>query len=308
MKALELAFVQKMDMSSNQLTPGNYAKLVKRAGYAAAATATILIIAKLFAWFYTGSAAMLSSVTDSMMDLAATAVNVLAIRFALMPADREHQFGHGKAESLAGLAQAAFILGTSLLLLFHGADRLINPVELNKPSIAIWVSFFAIILTGVLLSYQHLVVKKTGSLVIKADALHYRSDLLLNASVLVAIVLTLFGYWWADGLFAMLVAVWIAKSAIDIALEASNQLLDHRLPEQEIQQIEQAIQNDDNILALTQLRTRQAGMTRFVEFTVQLNAELSLQQAHDIADNAESRVTKLYERAETICHFEPKKH
>lgn len=282
-----------------------YAKLVKRAGLLAAVCATTLIIIKLFAWFVTGSASILASVTDSIMDLAATGVNLLAIRYALQPADKEHHYGHGKAESLAGLAQAAFIAGSVFLLFLHGADRLINPQPIKVAWVGLWVSGISIVLTFVLIMYQNYVVKLTDSIVIKADALHYRTDLILNTVVMIAIVLVWQGLWWADGLFAMAVAIFIGKSAYELAMTAVNELLDHKLPDEEEEHIKETILSSDGVLGLHDLKTRKGGNTRFIEFHLELDDELSLYHAHEIAEQVEQKVASLFEQAHVISHLDP---
>ena len=167
----------------------HYSRWVTLASMAAVTTATLLILGKLIAWLMTDSSSLLASLTDSFMDISASLINLLAIRYALAPADEEHRFGHGKAESLAGLVQSAFISGSALLLVMHGISSMLNQVPVVRLEAGIWVSVGSIVLTLLLVSFQGFVIRKTNSVAIKADMLHYRSDLLLNGGVLVALVL-----------------------------------------------------------------------------------------------------------------------
>src|SRR5579863_1704272 len=159
-------------------------RLRRRATYASVAVAALLIAAKLVAWLATGSVALLSSVIDSLLDLVASIVNLFAVRHATTPADREHRFGHGKAEPLAVLGQSAFIIGSAMLLFAEAARRLIRPEPVGNPTAGILVMLLSIAVTIGLVLYQRSVVRRTGSLAIRADELHYRGDLILNGSVI----------------------------------------------------------------------------------------------------------------------------
>src|SRR5665811_163892 len=189
------------------------AGLLKLASVASVITAVFLIVAKLAAWSVTGSVGLLASLVDSVMDSMASLINLFAIRYALQPADKQHRFGHGKAEPLAGLAQAAFIAGSAVFLIFHAADRLRYGQQVEQAGIGIGVMVLAIVLTLVLLGIQRYVIRKTGSTAIRADSLHYLTDLLTNVSILLALYLSTLGWAWADPAFAIGVAIYIFYSA-----------------------------------------------------------------------------------------------
>src|SRR5271167_2492952 len=163
--------------------------LRRMATYASVAVAAVLIAVKFAAWLETGSVALLSSLVDSLLDIVASLVNLVAVRHAMSPADREHRFGHGKAEPLAVLGQSAFITGSAMLLLAEAVRRLIWPVPIENPPAGIAVMVFSIIVTIGLVSYQRYVVRRTGSIAVTADELHYRSDVVLNIGVIFALVL-----------------------------------------------------------------------------------------------------------------------
>ena len=204
-----------MSEQGEDITPGTAgnATLLQRATYASVATAGTLIAAKLAAWAMTGSVSILASLVDSAMDALASFINLLAVRYSLQPADSEHRFGHGKAEPLAGLAQAAFISGSAVFLVLHALDRLRYPHVLEDIGVGVGIMLFAILMTLGLLAIQHRVVRATGSTAIRADALHYASDLLTNLSIILALFLASLGWTWVDPLFAIGVALYIFGSS-----------------------------------------------------------------------------------------------
>lgn len=290
-------------MSSNN----EYAKWVNLAASIATALALILVVIKLYAWIVTDSSAILATATDSVLDLFASLMNVIIIRFALKPADDKHKFGHGKAESLAGLVQSAFVLGSAMLLVFTGIDRTVNPVAITQSSVGIIVIIFTIFATLALVLFQQWVVKKTGSVAISADALHYRSDLLLNIGVLVALFLSQ-GIWLkADGVFTALVGFYLAFSALKIVWMSVQHLMDHELPEEEVKQVEQIVFQHDETRGLHELKTRQAGYIKFIQFHLELADELTLFRAHQISEEVEQDIINAFlpTEVEVLIHLDP---
>ncbi|WP_421204565.1 cation diffusion facilitator family transporter [Aeromonas enteropelogenes] len=283
----------------------HYSRWVTFASMAAVATATLLIIGKLIAWIMTDSSTLLASLTDSFMDVSASIINLLAIRYALAPADDEHSFGHGKAESLAGLIQAAFISGSALLLVMHGISSLLNQAPILRLEAGIWVTVGSIVLTLLLVSFQSFVIRKTNSVAIKADMLHYRSDLLLNGGVLLALVLAGQGWYWADGLFAVLIGAILLWGAVHIGYESVQALLDRQLPAEEQARIMTLCCAVDGVHGVHDLRTRQSGPTRFVQLHLELDDQIPLVKAHQIADEAEQAIRQAFERMDVIIHMDP---
>ncbi|MDR8525542.1 MULTISPECIES: cation efflux pump FieF [Shewanella] len=278
---------------------------VKLASRAAVVTALTLIIIKLAAWMYSGSASMLASLTDSFADALASIVNFIAIRYAIVPADNDHRYGHGKAEPLAALAQSAFILGSAFLLFFHGSERLINPVEVKHATLGVVVSAIAIVLTFALVMLQKRALAATSSTVVEADSLHYKSDLFLNAAVLLALVLAQYGWWWADGLFALLIALYIGQQAIGLAYRSVQSLLDRELDDETRAKITEIAEQDPQVKGIHDLRTRESGKTMFIQFHLELDGDLSLHQAHKIAVATSERVRAEFTDAEVIIHQDP---
>lgn len=283
----------------------NYSKFVKQASLLAIGTALILILAKSIAWWFTGSVSMLASITDSLLDLLASFMNLIILRFALMPADHNHSFGHGKAESLASLVQSAFISGSAIFILLQGFHRLNSPQPLDNTGIGIGVTLFSILATLLLIAYQAKVIKQTDSPAIKADRLHYQTDLFMNITILLSLGLSLAGFIYADGLFAILIALYILLSAVKILTESIQLLLDVALPPQEIDQIKQIALADNRVIGLHDIRTRRAGAVRFIQLHLELADELSLKEAHDITDHIEHKLAQTFAQADIMIHQEP---
>jgi ferrous-iron efflux pump FieF len=281
------------------------AGLLKLASVASVITAGFLIVAKLAAWYVTGSVGLLASLVDSVMDSIASLINLFAIRYSLQPADAEHRFGHGKAEPLAGLAQAAFIAGSAIFLIFHAIDRLRLAHPLEQVSIGVGVMVLAIVLTLVLLAIQRYVILKTDSTAIRADSLHYATDLLTNVSILLALYLTTLGWIWADPVFAIAVAIYIFYSAFHIGHDAFQQLMDRELPADILQKIQETAMSHPEVTGTHEMRTRQAGQTRFVQLHLELDEDMSLKRAHEIADEVEAEIGAFLPGAEVLIHQDP---
>jgi len=282
------------------------ARLMRWATYASVSTAVILIVIKVAAWFITDSVSILATLLDSSLDVLASLVNLFAVRHALQPADKEHRFGHGKAEALAGMGQAMFIAGSAGFLLLQATGRLLHPQQLTAGlEVGIGVMIFSIIATLILLTFQKYVIKHTNSTAIKADALHYRTDLLVNASVIVALLLTFYGWDYFDPLFGIGIAVFILYSAWEIVKESIDLLMDHELPDDEREKIRQLVLNHPDTHGLHDLRTRRSGTRIFIQLHLELDSTLSLAAAHVIADDVEKELEKSFADAEVIIHEDP---
>lgn len=292
-------------MVTSSTSTDEYAFWVRLAAICSTSTALILVVIKLYAWLVTDSSAMLASTTDSILDLFASIMSIVILRFALAPADKEHSFGHGKAESLAGLVQASFVLGSAIILIFSGVSRLLNPQLIVQGEVAIWVTIISIALTLCLVAFQRYVIKRTGSIIISGDALHYQSDLLLNLGVLVAIILSQ-GIWLhADGVFTILVALYLVFGAGQIMVQSVAQLMDSELSDDELAQIRAIVLNHGQAKGIHELRTRQSGVQRFVQFHLELSDDLSLFEAHSIGDEIEAEICRLLAPCEVFIHHDP---
>lgn len=283
-----------------------HGRLMKRASYASVAAGSLLTVIKLMAYIFTGSVALLTSLIDSIIDVVASLINMIAVKQSLIPADEEHRFGHGKIESLAGLAQAAFIGGSVLFILFEAADKLVHPVQIANGTMGIGVMLVSILVTTILVLYQRHVIRKTGSVVINADSLHYSSDLLFNVSVIVAIVLnSYFGLLLADPLIALGIAVYVIYNAWRIARECLDQLLDRELPDGDRDSILRIARSHPRVRDVHGFRSRTSGRDIFIQLHLEMDRTLDLKTAHNIAVDVESRICQAYPNADVIIHQDP---
>jgi ferrous-iron efflux pump FieF len=278
---------------------------MRLATWASVLVALGLIAAKGLAWAASGSVSLLASLVDSSLDALASLVNLLAVRHALSPADREHRFGHGKAEALAGLAQAALILFSAGFLLLEAAGRVANPVPLQSHGLGAAVMVLSIVATALLLLFQRHVVSRTGSTAIRADSLHYRTDLLVNASVLLALWLSARGWPGFDALFAIGIALYILYSAWEIVRQAFDHLMDRELPDSDRARIIQIANAHDAVHGLHDLRSRRSGTAIFIQLHLELDDDLPLVEAHRISDEVEGELLRAYPGAEVIIHIDP---
>ena len=281
-------------------------RLMRRASYAAVTVASILVIAKAVAWLMTDSVAMLSSLVDSLLDVVASGFNLFAIRHALMPADAEHRFGHGKAEPLAGLGQAVFIGGSAVFLLFESANRLIHLQPIQNGMVGVSVMIFSIVLTLMLVTYQRYVVRESGSVAVAADSVHYKTDLLVNVGVIGGLLAVVMLEWrFVDPLVAIAVAGYISYSAWKIFQTSYNMLMDHELPDADRQRIKDIVHAHPEVRSMHDLRTRSSGLSTFIQLHLEMDGEMTLLRAHHIADEIELLVREAFPEAEVMIHQDP---
>lgn len=283
----------------------SYEKLVKKATNFAVIFALILILIKLLAWWITDSMSLLASLFDSSMDLLSSSMNFVLIRYALKPADDDHRFGHGKAESLSALAQSAFIIGSVVFLFLNSMKLLINPTPISYPLFGIAISSISVILTLGLVLYQRHVIKLTDSQAVKADMLHYSSDLLMNCAVIISLILSCFGIIYADAIFAMIISCFIFYSALKIAFLAIQDLLDKALPKSDNERILDIASSIDQVHGIHDLKTRKSGPMTFVQLHIELDDNIPLLEAHAIADKIEKLISLEFAPAEVIIHQDP---
>jgi len=284
----------------------NHGRLMRLATYASVSVAAILIAIKFVAWLATDSVAMLATLVDSMLDAAASLVNLFAVRQALTPADREHRFGHGKAEPLAGLVQSAFIAGSALFLFVEVGRRFVHPKAIDQGALALAVMGVSVALTVALVFFQRYVVRKTASLAISADRLHYFGDLLANVSVAIALVLAVeFGLQWADPIFGAIIAVYIVWSAWEIIRQSLDQLMDRELPDEERKRIREIALSHPEVRSVHDLRTRTSGRDIFIQLHIELDPSVTLTHAHVVSDAVEAKLRDAFPAAEVIIHQDP---
>ena len=295
-----------MTQSQNLSTdPQETAKLLRLATYASISVALILIIAKLVAWGLSDSVSLLATLIDSVLDALASLINLVAVRHALTPADKEHRFGHGKAEALAGLSQSMFIAGSAGFLLLEAGRRLISPIAVEAVGTSMLVMVFSIVATLLLLGFQRHVIRKTNSTAIRADALHYRTDLLVNASVILALWLSVKGWAGFDALFACAIAIYILYSAWEIITVSYDHLMDRELPDPQREEIEKLVLQHKSARGLHDLRSRHSGTMTFIQLHLELDDDLSMLEAHKISDEVELILLEAFPGSEIIIHIDP---
>ena len=281
-------------------------RLMRLATYAAVGMALTLISVKFVAWLMTDSVSLLSTLIDSMLDAAASMVNLLAVRHALQPADEEHRFGHGKAESLAGLAQSAFISGSAVFLLLQAGERLYNPSPITNSMVGYAVMAFSIVATGALVVFQKYVVKRTGSTAIAADSMHYTMDVLVNASVIVSLFLVAeMGWQIADPLLAIAISFYILHGAYAVGIAAYHVLMDREVSAEDRQRITELALAHPKVISAHDLRTRQSGPDLFIQVHLEMPCTLTFIEAHDVAEEVMHAIAEVFPRAEVLIHQDP---
>ena len=285
------------------------AKMTLRAALASVGVAAILLALKALASWQTGSVAMLGSLADTALDLVASLVTVMGVRWAAVPADREHRFGHGKAEALAALFQVTLIGFAALGLAWESVHRLGGEHEPQLPEAGIAVSVVAIVLSLALVIYQKRVIARTGSLAIGADNLHYQSDFFLNGAVIVALVLDQYlGVGGADTLFGLGIAGWLAWNAWSSASDALDHLMDKEWSVKDRQHFLEVASRHPQLHGIHDMRTRSSGTHRFVQFHATFDPNMSIKDAHVVMDEIEAELMKEFPGVELLIHPDPVGH
>ncbi len=288
------------------MTERSPAALMRLATRAAVFCALLLIAVKTWAYLHTGSVALLSSLADSALDLLASALNLIAVRFALTPADDLHRFGHGKAEPLSGLGQAAFVAGSAVLIIVQAISRLHDTAPVTEVGIGIGVTLFSIAVTLGLVTLQRYVIARTSSMAISADSLHYTGDLLLNASVIAALALaSVPGFGWADPVFGIAISIFILVNAVRIAVRSVDALMDRELPAEERERIKAVALKHPKVKRVHELRTRSSGLQKHIQMHIVLDPDLKLLDAHRICDDVEKAIEGEFPGVDIIIHEDP---
>ena len=283
-----------------------HSRLATKAALASVVLAVMLLAAKGWAAWETDSTAMLGSLADTALDLVASLTTLAGVRMAAVPADRDHRFGHGKAEALVALVQVALIIVSAIAIAWRAADRLINGGQTEAMGVGIAVSLVAIAATFALLWYQRGVIARTGSVAILTDNVHYKSDLLLNGAVIVALLLDqALGLRGADPLFGITIALWLLWGGWRASREAVNQLMDKEWPDSERQEFLDAAADHPELRGLHDMRTRKSGTLRFVQFHVWVPADWTVQEAHDRLDQVEEQLQQRFPGTEILIHVDP---
>lgn len=277
-----------------------------RAGIASATVATLLVALKIYASWSTGSAAMLGSLADSGLDLIASLVTLYSVRLAAMPADRQHRFGHGKAEAIAALLQVVLISLSAFWLAVHSAGALFAGTRSTGAGTGVAVSVISMILTLALVNYQRRVIAQTGSLAIGTDSVHYQSDFALNAAVIAALLLDqLADIRGADAVAGIGIALWLLHNAYAASQNAVDQLMDREWPEARRRAFIEVANRHPELRGIHDLRTRTSGNNDFVQFHVWVDPDMTVGEVHRVMDEVEARLRDVFPDVEILIHPDP---
>ena len=283
-------------------------KLLRLSTYITVIGVSTIIIAKLYGWFITDSVTMLASLVDSLLDICVSIMNLITIHYSLQPPDHEHRFGHQKAEDLAVFSQAFFFGLSGIYLIFSSLTRAFihdhSPIQSSTEGICILI--YSIVITLIIVLFQHYVMRRAKSNVIKADSLHYITDFLTNICAIIGIIIaTNWNFPLFDSLTASVIALYIIFTAFSMFKKAFNNLMDHEMEESDRQIIIAIISSHKNILGFHDLKTRYAGVKPFIQFHIELAENITLKTAHTIAIEVEKKILEKFPNAEIICHQDP---
>jgi cation diffusion facilitator family transporter len=289
-----------------RIDPGQAAAITRNAAVLSVGVALFLILLKGWSWIVSGSVGMLASLADSTLDLAASLFTYFAVRYAAVPPDREHRFGHGKAESFAGLFQAGLVAVSGGLIAVEAIKRMFDGQPVAHASEAIGVMAISIAATAALVWAQGRAIAQTGSVATQGDRAHYAADLIANVAVIVGIALSGFlGWAWADAAMGLFVAAWLAHGAWKVARQSADHLMDRELSDGARAQIQSLALEGGDIIAVHDLRTRAAGPYVHIQFHADLDPDLPLRRAHTIIVAAEARIRVAFPGADVIIHPDP---
>lgn len=279
-------------------------RLLKLAPLLSVVVAIIISIVKLYSWFYTDSASIMASLMDSLLDLSTSIINYIALRAALMPPDHNHRFGHNKIEDLAVFGQSIGFFASGVFTLYNSAHHIANPHPIEHVQTGIYAMVIASVLTVFLVAYQSFVIKRTKSTIVEADRLHYFTDLLTNIAVIFSLYFSE-KYMMVDALLGILIACYIIKSSYGLFVRSTKNLVDEEMNDEERKKIIGIIGKYKQVLGVHELKTRYAGSKAFIQFHLELDGEMSLFDAHDIADRIMEDILKEFPGAEVTVHQDP---
>lgn len=289
------------------LSPAQALRLTRLATLASVAVAAVLVALKAVAWVVSGSVALLASMADSGLDLLASLVTLFAVRYAAVPPDAKHRFGHGKAEAFASLMQAGLVFASAALIGREAVEALLHPAPIRSEAWAVGVMAISTVLTAGLIALQGRVVRRTGSLAVSGDRAHYASDLASNLVALVGVgAAALFGFSGLDAPAGLVIAALLLWGAVGVFRQASRQLMDRELSETARARIVELATKDPRVTHVHQLRTRASGPYIHVQMHLDLDPNLSLETAHKVIVDAENRILSVFPSADILIHPDPR--
>jgi ferrous-iron efflux pump FieF len=266
----------------------------------------ILLLIKLYGYFITGSLSILSSFLDSFMDAFVSGLNMVAVIYASKPPDEDHPFGHNSIEDIVGLIQATFIATSAIFILYKAFDNIINPQIIENNIIGIWIMCISLILSLLIVIYQKYIIRKTSSVVVESDMMHYLTDVLVSGAIIISLFLASYPILgFMDPILASLIAFYILSAALRIGKRSFNNLMDKELSLSEQNKVKKIIANNKNVKGYHAFKTRRSGNRVFVQMHVDLDKNLNLLKAHDIIDELEHKIADLWLESDVIIHMDP---
>lgn len=282
--------------------------LQKKATIIASFCAFFLALCKLIIGLMSGSIAILSSAIDSMVDFIISAFNFLAIRKVAQKPNENYNFGYGKLEAIMGLIEGCFVAGIGIFIFYQSVLKIYYQEEIQNINIGIFVMLFSLVLTFCLVVFLSYVAKKTKSLIVESDCLHYKSDLLTNFATLLALILIyLTGYFIIDALFGIIASFYIAFSAFKIIKKSTSLLMDVALEENKVEKIRELIKKNKEIISFHHLKTRKSPNMNYLSVHLVFCPIISLYNAHKISDELEMSIRKTFndEKWDIQIHLDP---
>lgn len=266
----------------------------------------MLLLVKTYGYFITDSLSILSSLLDSMMDIVVSVFNMVAVIYASKPADEDHRFGHNSIEDIVGLIQATFIATSAFLILYKAVNSFIEPQVITNSVEGVWLMVFSFAGSFLIVLYQKIILSKTKSVVVESDMMHYLTDVLMNGAIIIALLLSSYpGLGILDPILASVIAFYILWAAIKIGRRSFNSLMDMELEESEKEKIQKLLLINKQIKGYHDLKTRRSGNRVFVQIHIDLDRKLSLDESHDIIEDLEEEIEKIWLQTDVIIHADP---
>ena len=282
--------------------------LQKKATIISSLTAAILIVIKLAIGILSGSVAVLASAIDSILDLIVSAFNYFAISKAEKPADEQFNYGRGKVEALAAVIEGTVITMSGIFIFYEAIKKAYRGEIVSHLTPSVIVMVISLVLTVALVMFLNFVAKKTDNMVIKADALHYKTDIFSNGIILVSLVIIqLTDFYLIDSIMGVVISIYIIYSAYEIIKDGVYMLLDASLDKKIVENIENIIKEEKNVNDYHFLKTRRSGNTNFVDVHLVFDTDISLLDAHRAADRVEDKIREINKKDEWIIntHLDP---
>jgi cation diffusion facilitator family transporter len=269
---------------------------------------TLLVLFKLGAGLASGSVSVLSEAIHSTVDLVAAGVAYLSVRASDAPADAEHPYGHGKVENLSAIAEAVLIFAAAVFILYNAVTRIIIHAPVERLGLAMGVMTLSAVVNFFVSRHLMYVARESDSVALAADAWHLRVDVYTSTAVLVGLVaVQLTGWSVIDSVLGVLVALLIVRTAIQLTREAGGPLMDRLLPAEEITRLQDILDADDRVVGYHKVRARKSGSQRHIDLHLLVDEEMSLRDAHHLAEEVEDRIRDEFGQAgvHIITHVEP---